>query len=136
MLPVNRNPSNRTLHQFGAIWTVFFGVVGVLVWRKTGVATRAVEIWAGAGGLTLVGLLYPPVLRWLFVGLSYATYPIGWTLSHLILALVYYGIVTPIGVVMRWLGRDPMQREFDRSAASYWVPRRGTADTRRYFRQY
>jgi hypothetical protein len=136
MLLVNRNPSNRMLHQFGAIWTVFFGVVGVLVWRKTGVATRAVEIWAGAGGLALVGLLYPPVMRWLFVGLSYATYPIGWTLSHLILALVYYGIVTPIGVVMRWLGRDPMLREFDRSAASYWVPRRGTADTHRYFRQY
>jgi hypothetical protein len=65
-----------------------------------------------------------------------AVFPIGWLVSHLLLAAIYYLVVTPIGVMMRVCRYDPMQRRFDRQAATYWKPRRNTDDPQRYFKQY
>lgn len=69
--------------------------------------------------------------RWLL-----AAVPIGWSLSALVLMLMYYLVLTPIGLVMRLCGRDAMNRRFDHDAPSYWGPHQPAADKRRYFRQY
>jgi len=66
----------------------------------------------------------------------YATYPIAWMVSHLILGVAYYLVATPIGLAMRLFGRDPLRREFDKSAQSYWIARRPNRDNARYFRQF
>jgi hypothetical protein len=65
-----------------------------------------------------------------------AAFPIGWVLSHVLLAIVYYGVFTPIGRVMRMRGRDPMQRRFDSQTESYWVPRNSEKSAQDYFRQF
>ena len=57
-------------------------------------------------------------------------------MGYLLLVIIFYLIVTPLGLVMRMLGRDPMQRKFDRSAASYWIERPQHDETARYFRQF
>jgi hypothetical protein len=62
--------------------------------------------------------------------------PLAWSVSTLILMLIYYGVVTPIGLAMRAIGRDPMQRTFDRDATSYWIRRKQPDDPERYFRQF
>ena len=51
-----------------------------------------------------------PPLRPLFIGLSAVTMPIGIVVSYTVLAVVFYGVLTPIGLVMRLFGRDTMQR--------------------------
>ena len=58
----------------------------------------------------------PNVRRLLYLGWMRVFYPIGWVVSHLLLAIVYYLVLTPIGLVMRLFGGDPMHRGFDRSA--------------------
>ena len=65
-----------------------------------------------------------------------AVYPIGWIISHALLAMIYYLAITPIGVVMRLCGRDPLQRALDRSAKTYWTPHNVSEDTERYFQQF
>lgn len=62
--------------------------------------------------------------------------PLAWSVSTLLLVLVYYGVLTPIGLVLRTFGRDPMHGEFDRDATSYWVKRDEGVDPDRYFRQF
>ena len=62
--------------------------------------------------------------------------PLAWSVSTLLLVLVYYGVLTPIGLALRTLGRDPMHREFDRDGTSYWVKRDEVVDPERYFRQF
>ena len=52
------------------------------------------------------------------------------------LLLVYYGLVTPIGLVFRLMGRDPLQRRFDRALDSYWIRRRSSLPAKRYFQQF
>ena len=57
-------------------------------------------------------------------------------MGHVLLLLVFYGVVTPIGLVLRLAGRDPMHRKLDRAAATYWVRRPQPQGVERYFRQY
>jgi hypothetical protein len=57
--------------------------------------------------------------------------------SHVVLAIVYYLVVTPIGLVMRLVGYDAMKRRFDGEATTYWVHRPdNAADAKSYFRQF
>jgi hypothetical protein len=66
----------------------------------------------------------------------YAAYPIGWVVSHVLLGLIYFGLLTPVGWLMKLFGYDPMERRFDRAAASYWVERERQTDAGRYFKQF
>ena len=61
---------------------------------------------------------------------------IGWILSSVVLAVLYYLVLTPIGVLLRLTGYDPMKRRFDRTAKTYWLPRNSDTETERYFKQF
>ena len=78
----------------------------------------------------------PPLRRSVYLGWLYAAYPIGFVVSHVILGAIYYLVFTPIGLLLRAAGKDPMQRAFDRNAKTYWVEHDPHADARRYLRQF
>jgi hypothetical protein len=40
------------------------------------------------------------------------------------MAGLFFAVVTPIGVIMRCLGKDPLRLEFEPGRTSYWLPRR------------
>ena len=75
-------------------------------------------------------------LGWIFLGWMYAAFPIGWTISHLLLFVVYFLIFTPVGLVLRWTGRDLLERNADTNASSYWKKRSVPGSMSRYFRQF
>jgi hypothetical protein len=133
---IDRNPSGRQLAVFGVLWLVFFGVVGHGVLRRAGMPWAAYVVWAVALGVPAVGAIVPAVLRLAFVGLSYATAPIGIVVSFLILAVIYYLVVTPTGLLMRLLGYDPLSRAFEPDMKTYWITRPTGRPTERYFRQF
>jgi len=136
LIRIDRNPPPRQLRIFGLVWLVVFGFLGYMAFRRSGLTLPVKALWTMAATVPAVGFLFLPVLRWAYLGLSYATFPIGWVISHLTLALVYFGVITPIGVVMRWAGRDALSRRFDRSATTYWIKRRPPAKPERYYRQF
>lgn len=136
LISINRDPSRRQLAVFGMAWLVFIGAAGYAVLRAGGGPTVAGAIWAAAVLVPLAGWFWPPILRWIYVAMMYATFPIGWIVSHLLLAAIYYLLVTPVGLVMRLVGYDPMTRRFDPKAESYWVPREEPEEQGRYFKQY
>ncbi len=84
----------------------------------------------------LVGMIRPLWLRPVYLGLTLLTRPIGWIVSHVVLALVYYGVVTPIGLVLRMTGYDPLQRRFECDAETYWEPYKPDRGTERYLRPF
>jgi len=137
VIEIDRNPSPRTLRFFGLLFAVFCGLVGALLRWRFDLGTAATVVWIAGAGVAALYYLVPPLRRPLYLGWIHAAFPIGWLLSHLLLALVYYGVLTPIGLVMRLFRRDPLHRRFDPEAESYWVEYRASADpTRRYFRQF
>ena len=128
LLRINREPSDRDLRWFAAASA---GAGGAL-----GLAGRGAGFALAGGVLAAVGLMAPGLLRRPFVLVSYATYPVGWVVSHVVIAALYYGAITPLGCLLRALGRDPLQRPFDRGAPSYWRTRGPSPQPESYFRQY
>ena len=136
LIQIDHNPSRKQLNVFGVLWLVFFTVIGGLVLNKSGSAQVATFIWVIAAVVPLVGWVVPALMRYAYLGMAYATYPIGFVISHLILAIVYYLAITPIGLIMRLFGYDPMSRHFDKNANTYWCERKQDDKLDTYFRQF
>jgi Saxitoxin biosynthesis operon protein SxtJ len=134
---INFAPSAKTLRQFAALWLVFFAGQGC--WQAFGrerwlVATLLLSIAVTVGSL---GIARPALIRPLYVGWMVLAFPIGWTLSRLLLAFFFYGIFTPLGLLFRLAGRDVLRRRFTGDAlTTYWTTKPAATDVRSYFRQF
>jgi hypothetical protein len=124
---IPREPSDRVLRQFAALLVGF----AVLLW------------WHGISPLVLIvalvgaaGLVRPKLVRRLYFGWMVAVFPIGWLLSRAFLGLVFFGIVTPLGLAFRLIGRDTLRLRRRSEEVSIWTPRTAPTDERRYFCQY
>jgi hypothetical protein len=130
------NRSDRRIQLLGVLLPLLLGSTGYAV--QSGLPLSAV--WSVIVGLGLAGALgiwiSPALGRWLYVGWALAAAPIGWTISHVVLGAVFYLVLFPVGLAMRLVGRDPMHRQFDRPAESYWIRRGGQSEPARYFRQF
>jgi hypothetical protein len=82
-----------------------------------------------------VGLMFPMVLRPIFVGWMVLVYPLNWLISHLILGVIYYCIFTPVAVFFKVTGRDALTRRIHPEQESYWTEKHAGAELRSYFRQ-
>lgn len=135
LLEIRWHPSPRELRVFAALQMVFFGFVAAGVHRRTGSVPLVAAVLGVSAVVGILGLAVPKAIRPVYVGWMAALYPLGWVVSHVLMLAVYYGVVTPVGLLMRLAGRDPMQRRLDRSASTYWSPRKTEPPAARYFRQ-
>ncbi len=79
--------------------------------------------FAIAFAFTLITLLELSVLHtlnrwWMALALL-----LGRIVTPLVMGLIYFGLVTPLGLLMRLSGKDPMLRRFDSAASTYWIER-------------
>lgn len=137
LLEINWKPSPKELRQFAGIWfPLACAMVCYFVYRATG--SWYWPSWLGGIGavLAVIAFFVPAVAQRLFVAWMMAAFPIGWTISHVLMGLIYFLLITPMGLVMRWCGRDAMGRKFQPERNSYWVPHQAPHDKQQYFRQY
>lgn len=123
----------RQLKQFGLTLGAVLGVLGALALRRGGASALVVLLFALL--LLVFGMLAPDRLRlfhrwWMRLGLV-----LGWVMTRVILSILFYAVVTPIGVLGRMLGKDFLGR-LAASSASYWVPREGGGRPQDYERQF
>ena len=116
-------PDARELRRFGL---TVGGVFGALALWPLVVRGASPRWWALALAVGLVlpavvapGLLAPANRLWMSVGEA-----LGWINTRILLGAVCFLMLTPMGLIMRWLGKDPMRRGFDPNAATYCVSRR------------
>ena len=130
------DPSRKMLRDFGWLCLAFFGAIALYQGLYRGHATVGLVLGAItlAGGLLAV--VAPGWLRPVYVAWMVAAFPIGWTVSLLMLAILYYGLFTPIALFFRMIGRDPLDRKLHPAAESYWTPKTTPTDPRRYFKQF
>ena len=71
----------------------------------------------------LIALAKPALLAWLnrlWIKLGVL---LGKVVSPIALGILFYGVLAPVGKVMRFAGKDPLRLKFDPGADSYWIPR-------------
>ncbi len=146
LIVIDWNPERRVLRQFGGLAAALLGFFGLLVgWRHrffgiqltpdTAFLVAAILLFLGLLS-ALAALLEPSWMRPAYVGLTVLGYPIGYVVSHVVMALIFFGLITPIGLVLRATGRDPLDKGLDRKAETYWVRRGPPAEPSRYFHQF
>jgi hypothetical protein len=135
VMNINSNPDRRTLRQFGVLCAVVFGAWGgwFLSQGDRGLVTVCLISVAIIGGV--LGWMRPQWLRPVFVGWMILVFPIGWLVSHLLLAVLFYGVFTPLGFLLRLSGKDPLRLRRP-VVDSFWQDKPIVTDLRRYFRQY
>jgi len=136
LVDINWNPSRKELRVFSLLLIGFGAIVAAILFRRLESQTPAVAGLIVTGVIGAIGFAAPTLIRPLYVVWMALAFPIGWTVSHLIMLAIYYMVLTPIGLAMRLCGRDPMQRRFDRGAQTYWLPRTPRKDLKNYFRQF
>ena len=145
MIELDWHPNRETLRRFGWIAVVGFSFLALIAWQEwllfafgLGVARTAVTAFF-AGLAILAGffsLVAPGANRPIYLGLAIVTFPIGFVLSYILMGLLFYGLITPVGLLCRLLGRDTMKRHFDADAATYWSDCRPGRSKESYFKQF
>ena len=111
-------PDKKGLREFGLVTgALFVGLFGVLFpWLFH--FQFPLWPWIIAGVLWGLALLVPTGLKSIYYGWMFIALIIGWINTRILLALVFYLVITPTGLIMRLLGKQPMQR-FHSSVTSY-----------------
>jgi hypothetical protein len=136
LIDINWKPDKKTLIEFSEFGMFFLGMVASPLAYFRGHPALAMIFWILAVVGRLLGVWRPEWLKPAFIGLTIAAWPIGWVVSNLTLALLYYGVFTPVSLVFRLIGRDPLNRMFDRQAPTYWEPYNPDQGLERYLRQF
>lgn len=136
MLPINWSPADAQLKSFARIWwPLFVLVVTALLYRRGGWTTPVMVVAYAGAGLAFAVVASRTAARLLFLGLQVITFPLAFLTSTIVLAVIYYLVVTPIGLALRLTGRDALSLR-RRTAASLWMPVAESTDPERAFRQF
>ncbi len=106
---------------FGIVFAAVFAIIGL--WPLLDGAPIRLWALAVAGIFLAAALFFPVVLRplnrfWFLFGMA-----LHKVMSPLVMGLLFYLTVTPIALIMRIAGKDPLHRRFEPEAKSYWVER-------------
>lgn len=119
--------SKKDLRKFGFTVGAALIAIAILLYIEK---SNSVVFW-GSAGLLLVALalIVPNALKpFNKVWMTFAIV-LGWAMTRVILAILFYVALTPTGMIARLLGKDPLARKIDRSAQSYWEKKEKTART-------
>lgn len=115
--------TRRELRNFGLI---VGGIFGALALWPAIIRGGNVRLWMLGLAVVLIlpalvapRMLAPAQRAWMALGGA-----LGWVNTRLVLGLIFFGLVTPMALVFRLTGRDPMRRSFDPHATTYRVSRR------------
>ncbi len=109
------------LRNFGLTMAIILGTVFGVIIPLLRQHESPVWIWAIAGLFASFALVAPSYLNpvyhiWMRFGMV-----LGWIETRIILGLVFYGLILPMGLVMRLKGRDPMHRRIRTHELSYRI---------------
>ncbi len=115
--------TNKQLRSFGLTVGGIFALIGL--WPTVYHAMNP-RWWAVAVAILLVfpAIVFPRSLFLVHKGWMAVGGVLGWINTRVILGIVFYIVVTPIGIVRRWLGKDPMGRQLRPELESYRLVRK------------
>ena len=115
-------PKRRDLRNFGLVMAAVLALVGGYLWYVDAIYPAQV-IHGVAAAFLIVGLVVPIVLTPIYFPWMWLARILAFINTHLLLGIVFYTLFTFIGLCMRLLGRDPLDRKILPDSDSYWQRR-------------
>ncbi len=136
VLEIKWKPSNVDLRIFAVIQIVVACIAawilhGRFQWDSIAIGLLAISTCALIAGLAVPQSIRPLYLLWMVAG-----FPIGWCVSHALLVIVYFGVITPVALMLRLRGRNGLQLKRQPDATTYWSSRPEPNEPTRYFQQF
>ncbi|MDZ7369539.1 MAG: SxtJ family membrane protein [candidate division KSB1 bacterium] len=112
--------SSAKAASFGYLFAVILSLLGIAILIAGKVPQRSLYFFASAFLFTLFARFFPSLLKPLFSAWMILSLLLGWIMSRLLLTIVFFIVITPISFLMSLLGKDPLNRRFDKNAPTYW----------------
>ena len=141
LVKLNWKPTPKQLRQFGVIFLTGFVLIGLVKYfwpfswgisQDKNVGLYSMLIGVIGGGLALTGTKVALPLYYLWMGIAFV---MGNIMSRVIIVLIYYGVVTPLALIGRLVGRDRLQLKKPETD-SYWHDISLPKEAEKYERQF
>jgi hypothetical protein len=138
---LNWKPTPKQLRQFGVIFLTGFVLIGLAkyfwpfswgITRDPNVGFYSIVIGLAGGGLGLTGTVVALPLYYVWMGIAFV---MGNIMSRVLMVVIYYGVVTPIALFGKLIGRDRLQLK-KQKGASYWHDISLPEEAEKYERQF
>lgn len=132
---VKWRPDARELRRFAIAMLVGFGLLGLLwAWRANEIATGSIVLWT-IGVVLAVAAFVPGLGRVAYLSVYLPSSFVGYFVSHIILVLMFFLIITPLGLILRLMGKDPLRQKRPQHESG-WLPIEGDKQEGSYYRQF
>ena len=123
-------------------------------WRKFGIGVAAIlaviatiqlivgrelfiYFYGFAAFFLFCGLLLPIIIKPVYILFSYLGFVLGWSMTRVILSILFYIIFTPIGLILRLFGKHFLDLKIEKKAGTYWLDKKiETINKVHYERQF
>jgi hypothetical protein len=132
---VKWRPDRKELRRFAIAMLIGFFVLGALsAWRAWGIGTGAIVLWSI--GVTLAAAAFVPKLgRIAYLAVYLPTSIIGYVVSNVMLALMFFLVITPLGFILKLMGKDLLQQRREKRETQ-WTPVKEIKNEESYYRQF
>lgn len=132
---VQWDPSRTELRKFGRAMLIGFTVIGLFVaWRQAQFGIATYTLWGIGAGLAVAALI--PVLGTLaYLVIYVVTGIVGFIVSRVILALIFYLLFAPLGLLLKVLGKDFLHARRN-PAGTEWIAHLRVSDRQSFYRRF
>jgi len=126
--------TKEEIRKFGIVIGIILLIIGVILLWKRNIyypILMIMGIFLFVGGLSIPIILKPIYIIWMI----FATI-MGWLMTRFILSLLFYGLITPISLIARLMGKKFIYLRWDKINNSYWNYRSNKVQNVDYEKQY
>ncbi|MCG8416804.1 MAG: SxtJ family membrane protein [Proteobacteria bacterium] len=127
-------PTDKQLRQFAVVSLFGFAMIGALAHCNFGWHNASYALWAIGAMTFAVGLALPRAVFPVYGVLMLIALPIGLVISAVLMRVLFYVVMTPLGLLFRLFRRDPLRLNKP-ALDSYWIARDKKVDPASYYRQ-
>ncbi len=105
--------------KFGIALGIILSIIATILLIKK----KSLFIYFYGAGLFFIvaALAVPIVVKPVFILFLYIAHVLGWVMTRLILSVLFYLVITPIGLILKLFGKKFLDMKFSREKESYWI---------------
>jgi hypothetical protein len=133
---VKWRPDARELRRFAIAMLIGFTILGLLTaWRGKSIGTASIVLWS-VGVVLAVAAFIPRLGRIAYLAVYLPTSIIGYVVSNVLLALMFLLVITPLGLILKLMGKDLLQQQRRPKDRTGWLAVKTTKTDDSYYRQF